>query len=70
MEQRADDIITIILKLLPNAEVVVRGNPTTKKDYEANVKFISGSDKNGHAIFGDLPDEITFDKIKIELDKL
>ena len=69
MEQRADDII-IILKLLPNAEVVVRGNPTTKKDYEANVKFISGSDKNGHAIFGDLPDEITFDKIKIELEKL
>ena len=34
-------------------EYVMTGTPTNKAEYETSVKFISGSDANGSAIFSD-----------------
>ena len=36
-----------------NHEYVMTGTPTNKAEYENSVKFISGSDANGSAIFSD-----------------
>ena len=36
-----------------NHEYVMTGTPTNKTEYENSVKFISGSDANGSAIFSD-----------------
>ncbi len=47
------DIISAIKALDANAQVVVNGEPSNQAEYEANVKYISGADANGTAIFGD-----------------
>jgi len=47
------DIISAIKALDANAQVVVNGEPSNQAEYEANVKYISGADENGTAVFGD-----------------
>jgi len=47
------DIISAIKALDANAQVVVNGEPSNQTEYEANVKYISGADENGTAVFGD-----------------
>jgi hypothetical protein len=50
------DIISAIKSLDANAQVVVSGEPSNQTEYEANVKYISGADENGSAIYKDTQD--------------
>jgi len=50
------DIISAIKALDANAQVVVNGEPSNQTEYEANVKYISGADENGSAIYKDTQD--------------
>jgi hypothetical protein len=50
------DIISAIKSLDADAQVVVNGEPSNQAEYEANVKYISGADENGSAIFKDTQD--------------
>jgi hypothetical protein len=50
------DIISAIKALDANAQVVVNGEPSNQAEYEANVKYISGADENGTAIYKDTQD--------------
>jgi len=50
------DIISAIKSLDANAQVVVNGEPSNQTEYEANVKYISGADANGNAIYKDTQD--------------
>ena len=49
-------IIDAIKSLDADAQVVVNGEPSNQAEYEANVKYISGADDNGSAIFKDTQD--------------
>ena len=50
------DIISAIKSLDANAQVVVNGEPSNQTEYEADVKYISGADANGSAIYKDTQD--------------
>ena len=47
------DIASAIKALKSDAEFVISGEPTNEADYKANVKYVTGADENGTAIFGD-----------------
>jgi|TARA_A100001518_G_C1215134_1_gene57891 hypothetical protein len=49
-------IVDAIKALDANAEFVMSGDPSDQAEYEANVKFVSGADENGTAIFKDTQD--------------
>jgi len=55
-------IINAIQSLDANAQVVVNGEPSNQAEYEANVKYISGADENGSAIYKDTQD-FTWDQV-------
>jgi hypothetical protein len=55
-EKQMTDIISAIKALDANAQVVVNGEPSNQTEYEANVKYISGADANGSAIYKDTQD--------------
>jgi len=50
------DVISAIKALDADAQVVVNGEPSNQAEYEANVKYISGADENGSAVFKDTQD--------------
>ena len=50
------DISQAILALDSSAEFVINGNPTNEAEYQAQVKYVSGADENGTAIFKDTQD--------------
>lgn len=50
------DVISAIKALDANVQVVVNGEPSNQAEYEANVKYISGADENGSAIYKDTQD--------------
>ena len=47
------DIASAIKALKDDAEFVVSGEPSNEAEYKANVKYVTGADENGTAIFGD-----------------
>ena len=47
------DISSAIKALKDDAEFVVSGEPSNEAEYKANVKYVTGADSNGTAIFGD-----------------
>ena len=47
------DISKAISALDSSAQFVVTGTPTNEAEYQAQVKFVSGADENGSAIFSD-----------------
>mgnify|MGYP003108880086 CR=1 FL=1 len=47
------DIASAIKALKEDAEIVVYGEPSNEAEYKADVKYISGADENGNAIYGD-----------------
>ena len=55
-------IINAIQALDADAQVVVNGEPSNQAEYEANVKYISGADENGSAIYKDTQD-FTWDQV-------
>ena len=50
------DISKAISALDSSAQFVVTGTPTNEAEYQAQVKFVSGADENGSAIFKDTQD--------------
>jgi len=66
------DIISAIKSLDANAQVVVNGEPSNQAEYEANVKYISGADENGSAIYKDTQDftwsEVSSKKAELQTD--
>ena len=47
------DIASAIKALKDDAEFVVSGEPSNETEYKANVKYVTGADSNGTAVFGD-----------------
>ena len=47
------DIASAIKALKDDAQFVVSGEPTNETEYKANVKYVTGADENGTAVFGD-----------------
>ena len=56
------DIISAIKALDANAQVVVNGVPSNQTEYKSQVKYISGADANGSAIYKDTQD-FTWDQV-------
>jgi len=50
-------------------EYVISGDVSTEAEFDTNVKWISGSDSNGTAIFGAMPAAVTWTKVKADMDK-
>ena len=50
-------------------EFVMYGTPTNQTEWEANVKFISGEDETGSAIFSETQ-PFTYAQAKAKLDEL
>ena len=46
------DIASAIKALKNDAEFVITGEPSNQAEYEANVKYVTGADENGTAVFG------------------
>jgi len=55
-------IIDAIKALDANAQVVVNGEPSNEAEYESQVKYISGADENGSAIYKNTQD-FTWDQV-------
>ena len=47
------DIAQAIQALDSNAQFVITGSPSNEAEYQAQVKYVSGADENGSAIFSD-----------------
>ena len=66
------DIISAIKSLDANAQVVVNGEPSNQAEYESQVKYISGADENGSAIYKDTQDftwsEVSAKKVELQTD--
>ena len=50
------DIAQAIQALDSNAQFVINGTPTNETEYQEQVKYVSGADENGTAIFKDTQD--------------
>jgi len=50
------DVASAIRELDNTATFVVDEEPTNETEYQSNVRFISGADENGNAIFKDTQD--------------
>ena len=61
--------IDAIKSLDADAQVVISGNPSNQAEYEANVKFVSGADEDGNAIFKDTQD-FTWEQVSAKLTEL
>lgn len=54
---------------LGNFEFVIYGDVNNETDFNNNVKWVTGEDSNGLAIFGTKPDVVTWSKVKADMDK-
>ena len=52
-----------------NAQLVVSGSPSNEAEYKENVKFVSGADENGSAIFKDTQD-FTWEQVSAKQSEL
>ena len=50
------DIASAIKALKSDAEFVVTGEPSNQAEYERDVKFVSGADENGSAVYKETQD--------------
>ena len=48
---------------------VIYGTVTTEDEFNSNVKWITGKDSNNQSVFGSKPDEVTWTKVKADMDK-
>ena len=60
--------IDAIKALDPDAQVTVSGEPSSQAEYEANVKYVTGADENGTAVFG--PQLFTWAEVSAKKDEL
>ena len=48
--------VDAIKALNPDAQVTISGDPSNQAEYERDVKFVSGADENGNAIYKETQD--------------
>ena len=48
--------VDAIKALNPDAQVTISGDPSNQAEYERDVKFVSGADENGSAIYKETQD--------------
>ena len=63
------DIAQAITALDSNSQFVVTGSPSNEAEYKENVKFVSGADENGSAIFKDTQD-FTWEQVSAKQSEL
>ena len=63
------DVAKAIQALDSNAQFVVSGSPSNEAEYKENVKFVSGADENGSAIFKDTQD-FTWEQVSAKQSEL
>mgnify|MGYP003138144072 FL=1 len=63
------DIAQAIQALDSDAQFVVNGSPSNEAEYKENVKFVSGADENGSAIFKDTQD-FTWEQVSAKQSEL
>ena len=63
------DIAQAIQALDSNSQFVVTGSPSNEAEYKENVKFVSGADENGSAIFKDTQD-FTWEQVSAKQSEL
>jgi len=63
------DISSAIKALKSDAQFVVNGEPSNQAEYESQVKYISGADENGNAVFKDTQD-FTWSQVSAKLTEL
>ena len=63
------DIAQAIQALDSDAQFVISGSPSNEAEYKANVKFVSGADENGSAIFKDTQD-FTWEQVSAKQSEL
>tara|TARA_R100000654_G_scaffold27831_2_gene52169 strand:- start:493 stop:834 length:342 start_codon:yes stop_codon:yes gene_type:complete len=47
------DIASAILALKSDAQITVSGEPSNEAEYKSDVKYVTGADSDGNAIYGD-----------------
>jgi hypothetical protein len=57
------------IKRIGTYEFHIFGDVTNETDFNNNVKWVTGKDSNEGAIYGDRPDEVTWAKVKADMDK-
>ena len=55
-------IVDAIKALDADAQITVSGNPSNQAEYERDVKFVSGADENGSAVYKETQD-FTWDQV-------
>ena len=63
------DVAKAIQALDSNSQFVISGSPSNEAEYKANVKFVSGADENGSAIFKDTQD-FTWEQVSAKQSEL
>ena len=63
------DVAKAIQALDSNSQFVVTGSPSNEAEYKENVKFVSGADENGSAIFKDTQD-FTWEQVSAKQSEL
>ena len=63
------DVAKAIQALDSDAQFVVNGSPSNEAEYKENVKFVSGADENGSAIFKDTQD-FTWEQVSAKQSEL
>ena len=63
------DVASAIKELDNTAAFVVDEEPTNETEYQSNVRFISGADENGDAIFKDTQD-LTWSQVSAKMAEL
>ena len=57
------------IKRIGTYEFHIFGDVTNETDFNNNVKWVTGKDSNEGAIYGSKPDEVTWTKVKADMDK-
>ena len=65
-----DKFYIAIKTLSPNANFSYNGDTPTNEEEFNNVKWITNGTSTNEAIYGNAPSEITWTKVKAEMDKL
>ena len=65
-----DKFFIAVKTLNANANYTYQGNPPTTEEEYNNVNWITGVDEQEKNVFGNPPSEITWTKVKEEMDKL
>ena len=63
--------VTAMKNLYPNYQYALHGDiPTTETEFNNGMKWIVGATADNDAVYGDKPSDVSWTKVKAEMDKL